>query len=66
MESKFEIIVVGQSQDPDTTIQGLKQLLKRLGRTFNLRCETIKPVANNINATGSTETNGDNNAGITR
>ena len=42
--NRFEIIVVGESNDYDETVRGIRALLKRLGRTYRLRCVTCRPI----------------------
>lgn len=44
--SRFLIVVSGDSQDRDETIRGIRQLLKRLGRNFGLRCVVARPITN--------------------
>lgn len=40
-QQRFTIVVVGTSPDRDQTIRGIRQLVKRLGRDYKLKCEII-------------------------
>ena len=59
----FEIVVKGESDDPDETVRAIRALLKRLGRNYGLRCVICKPInekspAANGAQDGSTAENG--------
>lgn len=51
-KQQYEIIVAGTA-DAETTVLGIRALLKRLGRNYGLRCVTVRPRKKNAGGDAS-------------